>query len=161
VETNLSHRELTVSSCAIVDLPKISDSRGSLTFIEGARHVPFDIRRVYYLYDVPGGERRAGHAHLELEQILIAISGSFDVLLDDGTTRETVTLNRAHQGLRMGNAVWREISNFSSGAVCLVLASTEFAESDYIRDYDAFRAHIGVAPNSTSVTVDGLDQYTS
>jgi hypothetical protein len=126
----------------LVDLPLIPDQRGNLTFIEGNRHVPFSIERVYYLYDIPGGSVRAGHAHYALEQLLIPLAGSFDVLLDDGTERQTVTLNRPSIGLRISSLTWRELHNFSSGAVCLVLASIPYDEADYIRDYDAFLAEV-------------------
>ncbi len=122
----------------MLNLTKIADPRGSLTFVEGQRHVPFDIKRVYYLYDVPGGEERGGHAHYKLEQLIIAIAGSFDVVLDNGRERTSVTCNRPFQGLLMRSLIWRELTNFSSGSVCLVLASMEFQESDYIRDHDQF-----------------------
>lgn len=122
----------------IVDLEKIHDSRGNLTFIEGSRHVPFDVRRVYYLYDVPSGECRAGHAHYELQQLIIAVSGSFDLTVDNGFERRVISCNRPFQGVLIRSLVWREISNFSSGAVCLVLASMPYTESDYIRDYRQF-----------------------
>lgn len=123
----------------IINLPKISDVRGNLTFIEGNNHIPFEIKRVYYLYDVPGGETRGGHAHVETEQFMIAASGSFDVILDDGrNTRRVVTLNRSYYGLYIPQMTWRELENFSSGAVCLVLASTKYDEVDYIRNYDDF-----------------------
>lgn len=125
----------------LIDLPVISDPRGNLCFAESNRHVPFAIERVYYLYDVPSGSMRAGHAHLALNQLLLAVSGSFDVRLHDGTTEEVVTLNRPHRGLHIGPNLWREIENFSSGAVCMVLASMVYDESDYIRDFDAFLAH--------------------
>ncbi len=131
-------QELDVSGCFLVSLAAVRDPRGNLTFVESARTVLFEIKRVYYLYDVPAGETRAGHAHRELEQMLVAISGSFDVILDDGRSRETVTLNRPFIGLHVPQLVWREIENFSSAAVCLVFASDYFAESDYIRDYDTF-----------------------
>ncbi|WP_321948502.1 FdtA/QdtA family cupin domain-containing protein [Paraburkholderia sp. J10-1] len=124
---------------SIIDVPKISDPRGNLTFIEGTRHVPFDIQRVYYLYDVPAGESRAGHAHYALKQLIIAVSGSFDLLVDNGHERKTITCNRPYQGVLMNSLVWRELTNFSSGAVCLVLASMPYEESDYIRDYDRFK----------------------
>lgn len=127
-----------VEDCRVLDFPKIHDARGNLTFIEGTRHVPFEIRRVYYLYDVPGGASRAGHAHRRLQQVIIAISGSFDVTLDDGYKRKTFHLNRSYFGLYVPPLVWREIDNFSSGAVCLVLASEPYDESDYYRDYAEF-----------------------
>lgn len=121
-----------------IDLRKIADPRGALTFIEGNNHVPFDIRRVYYLYDVPGGEERGGHAHYNLQQLIIGISGSFDVHFDNGIDKVTMTCNRPYEGILMKSLIWRELSNFSSGSVCLVLASDFYAESDYIRDYDKF-----------------------
>lgn len=129
----------------MIDLPKIADPRGNLTFIEGNNHVPFSIERVYYLYDVPGGADRGGHAHKELKQLLIAISGSFDVILDDGRERKKVQLNRSYNGLLINSMIWREIENFSSGAVCLVLASRRYDEADYYRDYDAFRKAVGAS----------------
>ncbi|GAB2508988.1 sugar 3,4-ketoisomerase [Lysobacter humi (ex Lee et al. 2017)] len=124
----------------LVDLPKISDPRGNLTFVEGGRHVPFDIQRVYYLYDVPGGAERGGHAHKQLRQLIIAMAGSFDVVLDDGRRKERVHLNRSYYGLLVDTMVWRELDNFSSGSVCMVLASTVYEESDYYRDYGEFIA---------------------
>ena len=124
----------------MVDLPKISDPRGNLTFIEGGRHVPFDIRRVYYLYDVPGGAERGGHAHKALHQLIVAMSGSFDVVLDDGSAKKKFTLNRSYVGLYVPLMTWRELENFSSGAVCAVMASHRYDEGDYYRDYDAFLA---------------------
>ena len=122
----------------LVPLPKISDPRGNLTFIESGQHVPFECRRVYYLYDVPGGEGRGGHAHRELQQLVIAASGSFDVAVDDGVTTQTYSLNRSYTGLYVPSMVWRELDNFSSGSVALVLASEHYSESDYYRDYDEF-----------------------
>lgn len=123
----------------ILELPRVEDSRGNLTFIEGARHVPFSIARVYYLYDVPGGAARGGHAHRKLEQFIIAVSGSFDVVLDDGRgRRETISLRRSYLGVYLPNMTWREIENFSSGSVCLVLASRQYEEADYIREYAQF-----------------------
>lgn len=129
---------MSIRNCKIVNLPKIVDPRGNLTFVEGDRHIPFDIKRVYYLYDVPGGETRGGHAHKDLQQLIIAMSGSFDVILDDGSERKTITLNRSYFGLYVPRLIWRELVNFSSGSVCLVLASQPYDESDYYRDYAEF-----------------------
>lgn len=129
---------MSIHECTVFNLPKITDPRGNLTFIEGGNHIPFPIERVYYLYDVPGGAERGGHAHKCLEQLIIAISGSFDVVLDDGCKQKTVQLNRSYHGLRICPMIWREIDNFSSGAVCLVLASRPYEEDDYYRDYGAF-----------------------
>lgn len=129
---------MSLQHCKIIDLPIVEDRRGNLTFIEGGKHVPFDIRRVYYLYDVPGGSHRGGHAHKELHQLLIAMSGSFDILLDDGRTKFKYHLNRSYYGLYIPPMIWREIDNFSSGSVCMVLASEHFSEDDYCRDYDCF-----------------------
>ena len=127
-----------LDSCRLISLPKISDPRGNLTFIEGLRQIPFELRRVYYLYDVPGGAERGGHAHKELYQLIIAISGSFDIHLDDGYGEKKIHLNRSYEGLLICPMVWREIDNFSSGAVCLVLASAYYDEADYFRDYCEF-----------------------
>jgi hypothetical protein len=126
----------------VIALPRIEDGRGNLTFIEGGEHVDFEIERVYYLYDVPGGAERGGHAHRTLRQLIIAASGSFDVVLDDGNERRRVHLNRSHSGLYLAPMVWRELENFSGGSICLVLASAHFDESDYIREYDEFRAAV-------------------
>ncbi|SMF34364.1 sugar 3,4-ketoisomerase [Desulfovibrio gilichinskyi] len=122
----------------LIDLPKIEDNRGNLTFIENSRHIPFDIKRVYYLYDVPGGESRGGHAHKELRQYIIAASGSFDVILDDGKNKTTFSLNRSYYGLYIPKMTWRELENFSSGSVCLVLASEYYDPSDYYYTYEDF-----------------------
>ncbi|NOU13261.1 MAG: WxcM-like domain-containing protein [Methylococcaceae bacterium] len=127
-----------IEKCRLIDLPKITDPRGNLTFIEGGNHVPFDISRVYYLYDVPGGSERGGHAHKGLHQLIIAMSGSFDVLLDDGAGKRRFHLNRSYYGLYVCPMIWRELDNFSSGSVCLVLASNIYEESDYYRDYNEF-----------------------
>lgn len=127
----------------IIDFPIVHEPRGNLSFIEGERQIPFSIQRVYYLYDVPGGAVRGGHAHKDLQQVIIALSGSFDVVLDDGTERRKVSLNRSYHGLYLPNMVWRELENFSSGAVCLVLASAYFQEDDYIRDIREFRRAVG------------------
>lgn len=123
-----------------IDLPVVADPRGNLCVIEGGRDAPFDVARVYYLYDVPSQSVRAGHAHKALQQLLIAVSGSFDVRLHDGMRDERVTLNRPDRGLLVGPMLWRDIDNFSSGSVCLVLASMYYDEADYIRDFDDFRA---------------------
>ena len=131
-----------LDACRIIELPKIHDPRGNLTFIEGERHIPFEMKRVFYLYDVPGGETRAGHANRSLEQFLIAMSGSFDVILDDGDERKTFTLNRSYYGLYIPGMVWREIENFSSGSVCLVLTSHFYDADDYYRDYDEWKTVI-------------------
>jgi hypothetical protein len=131
---------MTLANCKLVDLPKISDPRGNLTFIEGGgRHIPFDIKRVYYLYDVPGGSERGGHAHKALSQLIIAMSGSFDVVLDDGHEKRRFHLNRSYTGLFVCPMIWRELDNFSSGSVCMVLASNLYDEDDYYRDYGDFK----------------------
>lgn len=129
---------MSVSSCKIITLPKIEDPRGNLTFIESSNHIPFDISRVYYLYDVPGGSERGGHAHKALHQLIIAMSGSFDVVLDDGNEKKRFHLNRSYYGLYVCPMIWRELDNFSSGSVCLVLASNIYDEADYYRDYDEY-----------------------
>ena len=134
-----------LESCHLIDLPKVTDRRGNLTFVEGSRHIPFPIRRVYYLYDVPGGAARGGHAHRKLHQLAIAVSGSFEMLLDNGREQTTVRLDRAHTGLIIVPWVWRELLNFSSGAVCLVLASRPYEEEDYIRHHGEFRALVEAA----------------
>lgn len=129
---------MSVADCRIIHLPKISDPRGNLSFIEGGQHIPFDIQRVYYLYDVPGGSDRGSHAHKQLHQFIVAMSGSFDVVLDDGKQKQRFHMNRSHYGLYVCPMMWRDLDNFSSGAVCMVLASERYDESDYIRDYDLF-----------------------
>ena len=129
---------MQLKDCHIINLPKIADPRGNLTFIEGGRHVPFDIRRVYYLYDVPGGAERGGHAHKELHQLIVAMSGSFDVILDDGREKLRIHLNRSYNGLYVCPMIWRELDNFSSGSVCMVLASNFYDEADYYREYQDF-----------------------
>jgi dTDP-4-dehydrorhamnose 3,5-epimerase-like enzyme len=129
---------MPISDCKIIELPKVHDQRGNLTFIEGTHHVPFDIRRVYYLYDVPGGSERGAHAHKTLHQFIVAMSGSFDVILDDGDRKRRFHLNRSYFGLYVCPMMWRQLDNFSSGAVCMVLASTHYDEADYIRDYCEF-----------------------
>ena len=133
---------MSLDDCVIIDLPKIHDPRGNLTFIENSRQIPFDIKRVYYLYDVPGGSDRGAHAHKNLHQFIIAMSGSFDVVLDDGKRKQRYHLNRSYQGLYVCPMMWRYLDNFSSGSVCMVLASECYDESDYYRDYDEFIANI-------------------
>ena len=135
----------TINDCRIIDLPKITDPRGNLTFVEAERHVPFSIRRIYYLYDVPGGASRGGHGHKQLQEFIIAMSGSFKVVVDDTRGRKGFYLNRCYFGLYIPRMIWREIEDFSSGAVCAVLASTVYDESDYFRDYNAFSAAKGGA----------------
>jgi dTDP-4-dehydrorhamnose 3,5-epimerase-like enzyme len=130
----------SINDCKIIELPKIIDSRGNLTFIENSRHIPFDIRRVYYLYDVPGGSDRGAHAHKTLHQFIVAMSGSFDVALDDGRQKQRFHLNRSYYGLYVCPMMWRYLDNFSSGSVCMVLASELYSEEDYFRDYDSFFA---------------------
>jgi hypothetical protein len=139
---------MKIRGCQLIDLPKISDPRGNLTFIESQRHVPFDIARVYYLYDVPGGAERGGHAHKRLQQLIIAMSGSFDIVLDDGQYKERIHLNRPYFGLLIDTMVWRELDNFSSGSVCMVLASIAYDEDDYYRDYDQFKTALLAKANA-------------
>ena len=127
-----------INACRMIELPKIADSRGNLTFVESDNQVPFEIQRVYYLYDVPGGAERGGHAHKDLHQLIIAMSGSFDVVLHDGKDKKRIHLNRSYNGLYVCPMIWRELDNFSSGSVCLVLASNKYDESDYYRDYSEF-----------------------
>lgn len=134
---------MSLANCFTQDLTKIHDPRGNLTFIEGGKHIPFDIKRVYYLYDVPGGAARGGHAHKKLQQLIIAMSGSFDVLLDDGKERRRFHLNRSYYGLYVCPMIWRELDNFSSGSVCLVLASNLYDEGDYYRNYDDYLSAVG------------------
>jgi dTDP-4-dehydrorhamnose 3,5-epimerase-like enzyme len=129
---------MSVNGCRIINLPRIADPRGNLTFVEGDKHIPFPIRRVYYLYDVPGGETRGGHGHKQLQQFIIAASGSFDVVVDDGKDKQRFFLNRSYYGLYIPRMVWRELENFSSGSVSLVMASEIYDESDYYRDYSEF-----------------------
>lgn len=129
---------MALTDCKIINLPKIHEPRGNLTFIEGERHVPFKIQRVYYLYDVPGGSERGGHAHKGLHQLIVAMAGSFDVVIDDGKEKQRFHLNRSYYGLYLCPMIWRELDNFSSGSVCIVLASNHYDESDYYRDYQEF-----------------------
>lgn len=133
-----------VAACRMVDLPSVrSDGLGELSFIEAERHVPFEIRRVYYLYDVPAGGLRGGHAHRQLQQLLVSLSGSLDVVVNDGRAEARFRLLHRNQGLYLPKMVWRDLENFSGGAVCLVLASQHYEESDYIRDWEEFAALVG------------------
>jgi len=128
----------TIFDCVVMPLSKIHNRAGNITIVEGEQNLPFDIKRVYYLYDIPGGEARGGHAHRNLYQLVVAASGAFDVLLDDGKNKKVVKLNRPDFGLLIVPGIWRELFEFSSGAVCLVLASLKYDAEDYIRDYNAF-----------------------
>ncbi|HEU4742417.1 MAG TPA: FdtA/QdtA family cupin domain-containing protein [Meiothermus sp.] len=141
-ETIEARKPARLEDIRLIELPKIPDPRGNLTFIEGRRHIPFDIQRVFYLYDVPGGESRGGHALKTTEQFIIAASGSFSVVLDSGTTRQRFVLNRSYYGLYVPPMIWRELEDFSSGAVCLVLASAPYNETDYYREYGDFKQAI-------------------
>lgn len=129
---------MPLQDCHIIELPKITDHRGNLTFVEGGNHIPFEIRRVYYLYDVPGGASRAAHGHRALHQLMISMSGAFDVTLDDGHEKKTYHMNRSYYGLYIPPMMWRDLDNFSTGSVCMVLASDYFDEGDYFRDYQEF-----------------------
>lgn len=130
--------ESTIYNCCVVELNKIHNRSGNITAVEGNSDIPFEIQRVYYLYDVPSGVERGGHAHKELHQLVVAASGSFNVVLDDGRSKKVIELNRPNFGLLIVPGIWRELINFSSGAICLVLASNKYAESDYIREYNDF-----------------------
>ncbi len=131
----------TVYNCSIILLPKIHNRAGNLTALENDKNIPFEIKRVYYLYDVPSGEDRGGHAHRELQQFIVAVSGAFDVLLDDGINKKIIHLDRPYIGLHIVPGIWRELLNFSSGAICVVLASEKYQEDDYIRDYNQFKTY--------------------
>jgi dTDP-4-dehydrorhamnose 3,5-epimerase-like enzyme len=125
-------------NCSIIQLPKIHDPRGNLTFVEGLNHISFKIKRMYWIYDVPGGEKRGGHAYKRLHELIIAVSGSFDVVLDDGREKSNFTLNRSYYGLYVPNLIWRSLENFSTNSLCLILASDVYNEDEYIRDYNEF-----------------------
>ena len=142
-DLDLKKKRVTIQDCAIINLPKVTDPRGNLTFIEGGRHLPFEFKRIFYLYDVPGGAWRAGHALKACHQFLIAATGSFDVIVDDGMERQRYHLNRSYYGLYVPPLIWREIDNFSSGSVSLVLASEYYAEDDYFREYKEFVKAVG------------------
>ena len=128
----------TVYNCNLIELDKHHAEQGNISIVENSKDVPFEVKRIYYLYDIPSGESRGGHAHKELHQLLIAVGGSFEVILDDGNVKRTITLNRPYVGLLIVPGIWREITNFSSGATCLVLASHKYEEKDYIRDYNEY-----------------------
>lgn len=132
----------------IIELPKIIDPRGNLTVAESMKNVPFDIKRVYWVYDVPGGEHRGGHAHKQCKELLIAVSGSFTVTLDNGKEKHTYLLNHPYQGLFIDTDTWRTLDDFSSGAVCLVIASEKFEEEDYIRNYDKYLEYVNNKPKA-------------
>jgi dTDP-4-dehydrorhamnose 3,5-epimerase-like enzyme len=127
-----------IHNCNVVELPKIHNRSGNITIVQNGEHLPFDVKRVYYLYDVPGGSERGGHAHKNLHQLIVAASGSFDVIIDDGKNKKIVQLNRPNFGLLVIPGIWREIVNFSTGAICFVLASEKYSEEDYIREYKKF-----------------------
>src|SRR5213595_3458401 len=143
MNSQFSLQNISVQDCTTIDLDRITDPRGNLTFLESGRHLPFDIKRVFYLYDVPGGADRAGHALKTCHQFLIAISGSFDVMVDDGRDKARFHLNRSYYGLYIPRMTWRELDNFSSGSVCLVLASEYYDEADYYRSYQSFLDDLG------------------
>ncbi|APR34094.1 sugar 3,4-ketoisomerase [Paraburkholderia sp. SOS3] len=140
---------MPLNDCRIIELPKITDPRGNLTFVEGGNHIPFDIRRVYYLYDVPGGSDRGAHAHRNLHQFVVAMSGSCDIVLDDGDRQRRFHLNRSYYGLYICPMMWRTLDNFSSGGVCMVLASEVYDPADYIRDHNEF---LSIARRKETVT---------
>ena len=131
-------KDNSVYDCSVIDISKIHNEAGNITVVENGKNIPFDVKRIYYLYDVPSGEARGGHAHYELEQFIIAVSGSFDVILNDGKNQKRVSLNRPNLALHVVPGLWRELDNFSSGSICMVLASHTYDEHDYIRNYDLF-----------------------
>lgn len=139
----MQNSQVTVYDCDLIYLPKIENAAGSITVINNCREIPFEVKRVYYLYDVPGGASRGGHAHKSLYQLIVAASGSFDVIISDGNIKRIIQLNRPFFGLLIPPGIWRDLSNFSSGAICVVLASEYYEEDDYIRDFDAYKIYVG------------------
>jgi dTDP-4-dehydrorhamnose 3,5-epimerase-like enzyme len=133
---------MTINDVKFIELPKFLDERGNLSFIEGNNHIPFKIERTYMIYDVPGGEIRGGHAYIKLNEFIVALSGSFDIVLDDGKEKKTYSLNRSYFGLYIPNMIWRSLENFSTNALCMILASEKYDEEDYLRDYDDFQKKI-------------------
>lgn len=134
-------KKTSIYDCTLLEIDKHHNEKGNISVVENAKTIPFKVKRVYYLYDVPGGESRGGHAHIQLQQFIVAASGSFDVTIDDGELKRTFTINRPYRGLLVVPGIWRELDNFSSGSVCLVLASIPYSEDDYIRDYNEFKKY--------------------
>ena len=130
---------MTLNNVQLIELPKILDDRGNLTFIEGSNHIPFKIERTYMIYDVPGGETRGSHAYMELNEFIVALSGSFDVLLDDGNQKRCYSLNRSYYGLYVPKMIWRSLENFSTNSLCMILASEKYNEEGYIKNYEQFK----------------------
>lgn len=135
---------MNIEQVRIIDLPKIEDTRGNLSFLEEGKHIPFEIKRTYWIYDVPGGQVRGGHAFKEQQELVIALSGSFDIIIDDGSEKRTFSLNRSYYGLYIPTTLWREMVNFSTNSLALVVSSTQYSESDYIRSYDEFLKYKGL-----------------
>ncbi|NLX80730.1 MAG: WxcM-like domain-containing protein [Proteiniphilum sp.] len=144
-------KSTTIYDCSIIEIDKHHHDKGNISVVENGNTVNFDVKRIYYLYDVPGGESRGGHAHKDLYQFMIAASGSFDVILNDGELKRTISLNRPYRGLLIVPGIWRELENFSSGSVCLVLASLRYNESDYIRDYDQFKEYKKISKGNLNI----------
>ncbi len=137
----MDNAAFTISDCTLIELPRIHNRAGNITAVQNGIELPFDVQRIYYLYDIPAGETRGAHGHKNLEQLIIAASGSFDITLDDGRSNKTVQLNKPYVGLHIRPGIWRDITNFSSGAICLVLASSLYDEADYLRDYELFKQY--------------------
>jgi WxcM-like, C-terminal len=137
----MDNAAFTIFDCTLIELPRIHNRAGNITAVQNGIELPFDVQRIYYLYDIPAGETRGAHGHKNLEQLIIAASGSFDITLDDGHSSKTVQLNKPYVGLHVRPGIWRDITNFSSGAICLVLASSLYDEADYLRDYELFKQY--------------------